>query len=304
MKIAIMMRAMDQDSGFRAYVEGLIDALLRLDHTNAYLLLYRTPKWLGRFAAAGNVHEPDRECGRREAGGSRPQRRLGTDEPDEQPSERRPEDERHAEHGFVDAVGPLEPEARALRGFREHRRVADLLSDPASTDITAGVDLSAIARHVRSLGWRAFEPVTQASALAALGHDRWERTMREMQSDLERSGRGSEAVRVWETRSRASLLVDASGFGAFWWLGIRGRGALLPRPALVAGAMDFHAKMSVSDRRVPPAVSRVRQHHRSRIGQERCLADLPRGAAGVPPLVDSEQTLTCRNEKSAVHGFL
>jgi glycosyltransferase involved in cell wall biosynthesis len=57
MKIAIMMRAMDQDSGFRAYVEGLLDALLRLDHINAYLLLYRTPKWLGRFAAVGNVHE-------------------------------------------------------------------------------------------------------------------------------------------------------------------------------------------------------------------------------------------------------
>jgi glycosyltransferase involved in cell wall biosynthesis len=57
MKIAIMMRAMDQDSGFRAYVEGLLDALLRIDKENSYLLLYRTKKWLGRFASFANASE-------------------------------------------------------------------------------------------------------------------------------------------------------------------------------------------------------------------------------------------------------
>ena len=57
MKIAIMMRAMDQDSGFRAYVEGLVDAMLRIDQENTYLLLYRTPKWFGRFASFKNVEE-------------------------------------------------------------------------------------------------------------------------------------------------------------------------------------------------------------------------------------------------------
>jgi glycosyltransferase involved in cell wall biosynthesis len=57
MKIAIMMRAMDQDSGFRAYVEGLIDTLLRTDQENFYLLLYRTPKWFGRFSSFKNTKE-------------------------------------------------------------------------------------------------------------------------------------------------------------------------------------------------------------------------------------------------------
>lgn len=57
MKIAIMMRAMDQDSGHRAIIEGLVDNLLRIDQENSYLLLYRTDKWLGRFSSAENVKE-------------------------------------------------------------------------------------------------------------------------------------------------------------------------------------------------------------------------------------------------------
>jgi len=56
-KIAIMMRAMDQDSGFRAYVEGLMDAMLRIDEDNYYLLLYQTSKWFGRFSQFKNVKE-------------------------------------------------------------------------------------------------------------------------------------------------------------------------------------------------------------------------------------------------------
>jgi len=49
-KIAIMMRAMDQDSGFRAYVEGLVRQLLSTEDEHSYVLLYRRPKWFGRFA--------------------------------------------------------------------------------------------------------------------------------------------------------------------------------------------------------------------------------------------------------------
>ena len=122
--------------------------------------------------------------------------------------------------GYVIAIdyGAPDGSAGGVRGFREHRPVADVLSDPGGTDVTAGVDLSMVADRARSSGLRAFEPVTQAAALASLGHDRWERTMREMQAMLQQEGRGSEAVRVWEARSRASLLADPSGFGAFWWL--------------------------------------------------------------------------------------
>jgi SAM-dependent MidA family methyltransferase len=121
-----------------------------------------------------------------------------------------------------------------VRGFREHRRVADVLSDPGGTDVTAGVDLSTVAAHARSLGLQAFEPVTQAAALATLGHDRWERTMREMQAMLQERGRGSDAVRVWEARSRASLLADPTGFGRFWWLVLATEG--LPEPAWLGRA--------------------------------------------------------------------
>ena len=122
-----------------------------------------------------------------------------------------------------------------VRGFREHRLVADVLSDPGSTDLTAGVDLSMVAAHARSLGLRALEPVSQAAALTALGHDRWERTMRELQSTLQEQGRGSEAVRVWEARSRASLLADPSGFGRFWWLVLATDG--LPEPTWLRRAL-------------------------------------------------------------------
>jgi glycosyltransferase involved in cell wall biosynthesis len=57
MRIAIMMRAIDQDSGFHLYVDGLVEALLELHDNNTYILLYRTPKWYGRFASYENVTE-------------------------------------------------------------------------------------------------------------------------------------------------------------------------------------------------------------------------------------------------------
>ncbi|HEX5386112.1 MAG TPA: glycosyltransferase family 1 protein [Gemmatimonadales bacterium] len=52
-----MMRPIDHDSGFRAYVEGLVDAMLRIDQSNRYLLLYRTKKWFGRFASFPQARE-------------------------------------------------------------------------------------------------------------------------------------------------------------------------------------------------------------------------------------------------------
>jgi hypothetical protein len=78
----------------------------------------------------------------------------------------------------------------------------------------------------------AFEPVTQQAALRALGHDRWQQTMRATQTELQRAGRDAEAVRVWEERSRASLLADPSRFGGFWWLVLATEG--LPEPPWLA----------------------------------------------------------------------
>ena len=124
--------------------------------------------------------------------------------------------------------GSVEGPAGPVHGYREHREVADVLADPGGTDITAGVDVSMIADRARSVGLPAFEPVTQQAALRALGHDRWQQTMRATQTELQRAGRDAEAVRVWEERSRASLLTDPSRFGGFWWLVLATEG--LPEP--------------------------------------------------------------------------
>ena len=57
MKVAVMMRAMDQDTGLGFFTQGLLRTLLQVDRANAYLLLYRTPKHLGTFADAPNARE-------------------------------------------------------------------------------------------------------------------------------------------------------------------------------------------------------------------------------------------------------
>ncbi len=118
--------------------------------------------------------------------------------------------------------------AGSIHGYRNHRRVLDVLSQPGETDITAGVDLAAVADHARALGLQAFEPVQQSDALAALGHSRWDRAMRERQAQLQREGRDAAAATIWEARSRASVLTDPAHLGGFWWLVLATEG--LPAP--------------------------------------------------------------------------
>jgi glycosyltransferase involved in cell wall biosynthesis len=57
MKIAIMMRAMDQDSGHQAIIMGLVENMLKIDQKNEYLLFYRTNKFFGRFSNYQNAKE-------------------------------------------------------------------------------------------------------------------------------------------------------------------------------------------------------------------------------------------------------
>ncbi|HEX9739663.1 MAG TPA: glycosyltransferase, partial [Ignavibacteriaceae bacterium] len=58
MKIAIMMRAIDQDSGFHLYLDGLVKTFLKLEIPDvSFLLLYRTTKYLGRFSTYKNATE-------------------------------------------------------------------------------------------------------------------------------------------------------------------------------------------------------------------------------------------------------
>ncbi len=57
-KIGIMMRAMDQDSGFHLYIDGLVEAMLKLNIPNVqFVLLYRTSKYFGKFSSFKNAKE-------------------------------------------------------------------------------------------------------------------------------------------------------------------------------------------------------------------------------------------------------
>lgn len=126
--------------------------------------------------------------------------------------------------------------AGEVHGYREHRVLEDLLGDPGSSDITAGVDLGAIAGRARLAGLQAFEPVSQRTALGALGFEEWMRAELSRQGDELNAVRGPDAVRTWEGRNRARLLVDPVGLGRLWWLVLATRG--LPEPPWLQRARD------------------------------------------------------------------
>jgi SAM-dependent MidA family methyltransferase len=103
-------------------------------------------------------------------------------------------------------------------GYRDHRVMEDVLSDPGSVDITVGVDFSAMARRAEERGLVAFPSVTQRGALLALGIEAWLRDELERQVALLDAREGIEAVRAWSGRSRATLLVDPAALGRLRWL--------------------------------------------------------------------------------------
>ncbi len=105
-----------------------------------------------------------------------------------------------------------------VHGYRDHRVLADVLRDPGSADITAGVDLGAIARRAEARGLRTLGLTSQGDALRALGFAEWNATQRARQGELLTGGAGRRATRVWEGRSRASLLVDPNGLGRLKWV--------------------------------------------------------------------------------------
>jgi len=57
MRIAVMLRALDQDSGHTAIISGLVENLLPLNRGVEYLLFYRTAKYIGRFSHHPNARE-------------------------------------------------------------------------------------------------------------------------------------------------------------------------------------------------------------------------------------------------------
>jgi NADH dehydrogenase [ubiquinone] 1 alpha subcomplex assembly factor 7 len=105
-----------------------------------------------------------------------------------------------------------------VHGYRDHRVLADVLRDPGSADITAGVDFGAIVRKAERGGLRSLGLVSQRDALLALGFAEWNEVQLDRQGSLLAQGKGGRATRVWEGRGRASLLVDPEGLGRQKWL--------------------------------------------------------------------------------------
>ena len=124
--------------------------------------------------------------------------------------------------------------AGEVHAYRDHRVLEDLLADPGSTDITAGVDLGAIAEHAHACGLVSLGIVRQSAALFALGFERWTRAELSRQGELMNAAHGLEAVRTWDARNRAGLLVDPSALGRVWWLLLGTPG--LPEPAWLTRA--------------------------------------------------------------------
>lgn len=141
---------------------------------------------------------------------------------------------RLAEPGYVLLIdyGAVGEPSGPVHGYRAHRIVEDLLTDPGSTDITAGVDFAWIARRAESHGLTAYPSVTQRHALTALGFETWIREELRRQAVALDEDRGIEAVRTWSGRSRATLLVDPTALGQMRWLLLATEG--LPAPSFIA----------------------------------------------------------------------
>jgi SAM-dependent MidA family methyltransferase len=116
-----------------------------------------------------------------------------------------------------------------IHGYRDHRVVEDVLTDPGSSDITAGVDFESIAQHAEARGLITFPSTTQHDALLALGFEEWQREELARQTALLNDKDGLEAVRTWSGRSRATLLIDPSALGRLRWLLLASPG--LPSPS-------------------------------------------------------------------------
>jgi SAM-dependent MidA family methyltransferase len=132
------------------------------------------------------------------------------------------------DYGFRGTEGP-----GPVHSYREHRVLAEVLDEPGTRDITAGVDLEAVAEEARRAGLQAWGPVPQREALLALGYRLWASGVRMRQAEAEAAGDWKEANRLFEARSRASILIDGAKLGGAFLLAFGTED--LPPPAAVLG---------------------------------------------------------------------
>jgi SAM-dependent MidA family methyltransferase len=137
---------------------------------------------------------------------------------------------RHGYAIFID-YGTEHGAGGPVHGYRGHRVVEDVLAQPGTTDITAGIDFGILAREAAASGLTPFPVSTQFDALGALGIEGWMRSELASQGALLNEGRGMEAVRTWAGRSRSTILVSPDQLGRMKWWALASRG--LPRPSFL-----------------------------------------------------------------------
>lgn len=135
------------------------------------------------------------------------------------------------DYGFGGATPP-----GPVHSYRDHRVVADVLEDPGGRDVTAAVDLDLVTREARRAGLQVWGPISQRQALLGLGYRLWTAGVRRRQADAEAAGDWRTATRLFQARSRASILVDPAKLGGLWLLAFATEG--LPPPAAILGDRD------------------------------------------------------------------
>lgn len=103
-------------------------------------------------------------------------------------------------------------------GYRDHARWHDLLEEPGSADITAGIDFDSLANFATSIGFRAEGPVSQREALMDAGFASLDEQLRAEQARAQDEGRSRDALRIWSHRREAQLLIDPTGLGGHRWM--------------------------------------------------------------------------------------
>ncbi|MGH2656409.1 MAG: SAM-dependent methyltransferase [Actinomycetota bacterium] len=135
------------------------------------------------------------------------------------------------DYGFGGEVSP-----GPVHAYRDHRVLAEVLQEPGSRDVTAAVDLDAVAAEARRSGLRVWGPVGQREALLGLGYRLWASGVRARQAEAEANGDWREANRLYAARSRASILVDPAKLGSLQLLALGTEG--LPPPTAILGDQE------------------------------------------------------------------
>jgi SAM-dependent MidA family methyltransferase len=132
------------------------------------------------------------------------------------------------DYGFSGETAP-----GPVHAYRDQGVTDEVLAEPGSRDVTAAVDLDVVAVEGRRAGLQVWGPVSQREALLALGYRLWAAGMRARQAGAEAESDWRTANRLFEARSRASILIDEGKLGSLSLLALGTEG--LPPPAAVLG---------------------------------------------------------------------